>query len=102
MVQVIWAAPAADDLRAIHDYIANDSARYARIMVTRLQDAARFLAESPEMGQVVTELPESGYREHVVGKYRLIYRYESHNARIVIMGVIHGSRELRRAMQDRM
>jgi toxin ParE1/3/4 len=68
MVQVIWARPAADDLKAIHDYIANDSPRYARIMVTRVQDAARFLAEFPEMGQIVWELPDSGYREHVVGK----------------------------------
>jgi len=86
MVQVIWASPAANDLKAIHDYIANDSPRYARIMVTRLQDAAQLLAAFPEMGQVVTELPDSSYREHVVGKYRLIYRYESANARIVIMG----------------
>jgi toxin ParE1/3/4 len=72
MVQITWSQPAVDDLRAIHDYIAQDSARYARIMVERIQDAVRFLAGSPEMGQKLVELPETGYREHVIGMYRVI------------------------------
>jgi toxin ParE1/3/4 len=101
MVQVTWAQPAVDDLRAIHDYIAQDSPRYARIMVKRLQDATWFLARFPEMGQKLVELPETGYREHVVGMYRLIYREDLEHSRIVIVGVIHGSRDLSRAMKGR-
>ena len=101
MVQVIWTRPAAEDLRSIHDYIALDSARYARIMVERLQEAAAFLATFPEMGQIVQEFVERDYREHIEGRYRLIYRHEPDNARIVIMGVVHGSRDLKRAMEGR-
>ncbi len=101
MVQVIWTRPAAEDLRLIHDYIAQDSARYAHIMVERLQKAAGFLATFPEMGQLMHEFAERNYREHVVGRYRLIYRHEPANSRIVIMGVIHGSRDLKRALEGR-
>lgn len=101
MVQVIWTLPAAEDLRSIHDYIAQDSARYARIMIERLQKASRFLTKFPEMGQVVHEFADRDYREHVVGIYRLIYRHEPDHQRIVIMGVIHGRRDLERAMEGR-
>jgi plasmid stabilization system protein ParE len=46
------------------------------------------------MGQILPEFPHLAYRQMVVGSYRLIYREDPARTRIVVMGVIHGSRDL--------
>jgi plasmid stabilization system protein ParE len=79
------------DLHEIHDYIARDSRRYARATVEKITAATAMLADWPESGEVLHEFPE--YRQIVVGKYRLIYREDAGNDRLLIIGVIHGARD---------
>jgi addiction module RelE/StbE family toxin len=92
MVRVDWSKPALTDLREIYDHIARDSRRYARATVEKITAATARLAQWPGVGEVVHQFPT--YREIIVGNYRLIYREDEPNRRVLIIGVIHGSRDL--------
>jgi toxin ParE1/3/4 len=79
-------------LDAIHEYISRDSSTHARLVVDRLTARSRQIAEFPYSGRAVPEQEEDRLREVLEGSYRLIY--EIHTARIVVLAVIHGAREL--------
>lgn len=101
MVRVVWAQPALDDLREVYEFIARDSRRYAQLTVERITDAAGRLAHFPQLGEVLPEFPHLAYRQMVVGAYRLIYRDESEQNHILVMGVIHSSRDLAPILESR-
>lgn len=92
MVAVKWTEPARDDLAQIHDFIARDSPVAARALVERVLNATEQLASFPESGRIVPELPELGYRELIVGSYRVVYRIGGKTIWIAV--VIHGRRLL--------
>jgi len=48
VIEVRWTPQAADDLQAIHDFIARDSPRYARAEVERILAAVDQLEEFPD------------------------------------------------------
>lgn len=91
--KIIWAFEATDDLKAIADYIARDSAFYATAFVLEIRDASRSLKVFSERGRVVPELSNPSIRELFVKEYRLIYGIEE--SRVVILGIIHGRRDLK-------
>ncbi len=91
--KVIWSFEATDDLNAIADYIAKDSAFYAAAFVQEICDASRSLRELSERGRIVPELSNPNIRELFVKEYRLIYGIEE--SRVVILGIIHGRRDLK-------
>lgn len=99
MVRVDWSEPAVTDLRQIHDYIARDSRHFARAAVERITGATAMLADWPNSGEVLYEFP--AYRQLVVGNYRLIYREDGPNSRILIIGVIHAALDLSPILQRR-
>jgi toxin ParE1/3/4 len=101
MVQVVWAGPALDDLKGVHEFVARDSPRYARLTVERITEAASRLAQFPQLGEVLAEFPQRAYRQIVVGWYRVIYREDRENNRVLIVGVIHASRDLRPILEER-
>lgn len=92
MAAVRWTQRARDDLREIHNFIARDSPRAAEALVDRLLTATERLASFPESGRVVSELPGLGYREIIVGSYRVLYRLEGNT--VWIAAVVHGRRLL--------
>ena len=100
MVPVEWADPAFDDLRSIHDYISRDSPRYARVMVDRILTVAGRLSSFPQSGSILPELLHSDYRQVLVGSYRVIYRYDEVGNRVLVVAVVHASRELRRVVSE--
>src|SRR3990172_67999 len=91
--KIVWSFEATDDLKAIVDYIAKDSAFYATAFVQEIRDASRSLKEFSERGRIVPELSNPNIRELFVKEYRLIYSIEE--ARVVILGIIHGKRDLK-------
>jgi plasmid stabilization system protein ParE len=101
MVRVDWAQPALDDLREVYEFIARDSPRYAQLTVERITDVAGRLARFPQLGQILPELPHLVYRQMIVGAYRLIYRDDTERDRVVVMGVIHSSRDLPPILEKR-
>ena len=101
MVPVDWAQPAVDDLREIYEFIARDSPRYAQQTIGKITQASARLAHFSQLGEILPEFPHLAYRQLVVGVYRLIYREDLQHNRILVMGVIHGSRNLPPILENR-
>ena len=74
MTTIIWSPQSLQDLEAIRGYIAQDSPRYAALVVQRIVAAAERLEAFPESGRVVPELNNPEIREVVVRPYRVVYR----------------------------
>lgn len=97
--KVDWSPEAVEDLESIGDYIARDSERYARAVVSRIASSANRLGGFPLIGRAVPELNDETVRERFVYSYRLVYRVKSDS--ILIIAVIHGKRLLE-SIQDRL
>jgi toxin ParE1/3/4 len=98
-IQVRWAIPASEDLRAIYDYIAVDSTHYACTVIEEIFTATDRLAQFPLIGHVFADGNDPSVREILVYSYRVIYRV--HPDCVVIGAVIHGARSLQNAMKGR-
>lgn len=79
----LWAPQALRDIEAIRNYIAEDSPRYADLVVARIIGAVERLATFPESGRVVPELGDPVIRELIVDPYRVVYRYRGNAAGVV-------------------
>jgi len=92
--KVVWSYEATEDLDAVADYIARDSAFYAAAFVQEVIEASRSLDMFSERGRIVPEVGNPSIRELFVREYRLIYSIERN--RISVLGLIHGKRDLKR------
>jgi len=88
---VIWSPSALDDVDAIAEYIARDSADRAALFVTRLFEATNRLPRFPDSGRVIPEIGDPACRETLVAPYRIMYRIAG--ADVWITGVVHGARD---------
>lgn len=93
-MNIVWTDNATAQLRAIHDYIAQDSQRYALAMIDRLTSRSQQIARYPQSGSVVTEFDHPDIREIIEGPYRIIYRVKTEH--VEVLSVIHGARQLPR------
>lgn len=84
-----WHRQALDDLRGIHDYIANENPVAARQVISHLREQARLLPQHPEIGRP-GRLP--GTRELVVVRFPYILAYRERGADLEILLVVHTSR----------
>jgi toxin ParE1/3/4 len=91
VTRIVWTRPARDDLREIREYIARDSARYARLVGVQIVTAVDRLRDFPLSGRVVPELARPNLREVVEGTYRIVYRVTADE--VQILAVVHGARE---------
>jgi len=92
-----WAVRARLNLREIYQYIADDSPQNAGRFILKLFDSVDNLAHLPEMGRRVPEARQArrqDVRELIVQDYRIMYIVKPE--RVLILNVIHGSRELGR------
>ena len=90
MTRITWSPQSLRDIEAIREYIAQDSPRYADLLVRRAVAAVERLAEFPESGRVVPERDVSTIREVIVGRFRVVYRMRP--GAIEIVTVFRGSR----------
>jgi len=60
---VKWSVPARNDLKQIHDYIANDSKYYAQNVIQEIIAKTETLTEFPEIGRNVPEISDQNTRE---------------------------------------
>lgn len=100
--EVRWSREALDDADRIADYIAKDSRAYAAGLVQRFFDAAERLADFPGLGRELPEVERPEYRDWIVGSYRLIYRVDAVSQELFVIAVVHGARQLTRAVGDRL
>lgn len=95
-MKVVWTQRARRNLRAIHDYIADDSPKSATSMVDRITSKSEGLARFPLSGHQVPEFEEDPgdfvLRQVLEGNYRIIYRILPD--RLEVLAVIHGARQL--------
>jgi len=97
--RVVWSYEATADLQALAEYIAKDSPYYAAAFIREIRDASRSLNEFSERGRIVPELNNPEIRELFIKEYRLIYGIE--DARVVILGIVHGRRNLSKLWKDK-
>jgi toxin ParE1/3/4 len=93
MAQITWTEPALNDLNEIAEYIALDKPAAAKKLVGDVFKSIDRLNDFPESGKTPLELPETSYREVIVGPCRIFYRVEGKN--VFILYVMRGERELR-------
>lgn len=92
-MKIVWTSTAAARIEAIEDFIAADDPSAAIRFVDSLIDAVEDLADHPERGRLVPELPGSALRELVFRGYRVIYRLGAR--RIEVLTVFEGHRLVR-------
>lgn len=90
--RVSWSRRALDDVEAIAAYIAADSPTFAGIVVKKVVNRTRMLAQFPRSGRKVPEFDDEYTRELIVYSYRIIYQLQEDE--VVIAAVIHGKRLL--------
>jgi toxin ParE1/3/4 len=94
MAQIVWAAPAIQDMDAIADYIALDNPAAARRLVQPVVAAVDTLRKFPKIGSIPAELQGLPYRQLVVPPCRIFYRIEK---RIVyIVHLLRGEQRVHR------
>ena len=77
MTAIFWSPQSLRDLEAIRAYIAQDSTRYADLVIGRIVAGVERLATFPESGRVVPERNSAEIREIIVKPYRVVYRLRS-------------------------
>jgi toxin ParE1/3/4 len=92
MARLTIAGSARADLREIRDHIAKDNPQAARRLIERFRAQARKLAQTPGMGRSREEDLRHGLFSFPVGRYVLFYQMQPGG--IVLVRVVHGSRDL--------
>ena len=88
--KLIWSHQAIEDIQAIAEFIARDSAIYAESTVERIFQAPELLIQFPKLGRVVPEKNDESIREIFVFQYRIIYEILA--SEIHVLTVVHGKR----------
>ena len=76
MAQIVWTAPALNDLDAIADYIALENPAAAAELVRRVFAHVEQLEAHPESGNKPPELGRSRYRQIVEPPCRVFFRFD--------------------------
>lgn len=95
MGKINWTDKSVAHLKAIHDYIAEDSPLYASNFIKALIKATDKLQAFPMCGRMVPEFEHSTLhlREVIYHGYRIIYRINVEQ-NIEIVTIAHGREEL--------
>jgi plasmid stabilization system protein ParE len=89
MIPVRWSPDARTDVARLVAFLRNHSAPAARRAATRIADAARALAEQPELGRPVEG---EAYRELIIpfGGAAYVLRYRVDSDSVFIARLWHG------------
>ena len=71
---------------------------YASRFIHALISATSKLQTLPHCGRMVPELEDSGLREVLYQNYRIVYRTSAGEDTVEILAVIHGARDLKKAI----
>ncbi len=93
MVKVIWTDFAIEDLRSIHNYIAQDSKIYASRFVEKIILRIDQLETHPKSGRIVPEFNIETIRELIEGNYRIVYKINKDH--IGIVRIHHSASQLK-------
>ncbi len=88
-MKVHWTDNAEHHLDAIHDYLAQNSPEYAKIVIDRLTRRSQQINAFPLSGRIVPEFDIEQIREVMEGLYRIIYYIKPDQ--IDVLAVIHSA-----------
>lgn len=88
-MKVYWTQNAIEHLANIYEYIALNSAMYAKGMVDKITRRSGQIADLPFSGRKVPEYDAEDIRELIEAPYRIIYRIKPDQ--IDVLAVIHGA-----------
>ncbi|MEH6516937.1 MAG: type II toxin-antitoxin system RelE/ParE family toxin [Halioglobus sp.] len=100
MARVTWTEPALADLNEIAEYITLDKIEAAKKLVKQVFASTRHLQTFPESGRIPPELPNSRYRELIVGPCRVFYRFDHEQERAYILYIMRTEQQIRRFILD--
>lgn len=89
-MKVHWTQNAIEQLIDIYEYIANDSAIYARRTIDCITERSIQIADFPNSGRIVPEYHNDNVREIIEGSYRVIYLIKEDQ--IDVLAVVHCAR----------
>ena len=90
--KVALSARALRDLEEIVRYIATDNPTAAIKFGTRLLEEAESIGVMPLAGRLVPEFKLPDIRERIFRSFRIVYRVEEKERRVVISRFWHGAR----------
>lgn len=99
MGKIRWTEKSSGNLKAIYEYIANDSKTYATRFIKSLIRATEKLEKMPGCGRLVPELKNYDLREVIYRNYRIIYRIVV-NDTPEILAVIHTARDITKSFRE--
>ncbi len=94
MAEIVWTAPALNDLEGIAEYIAVSNPASASNLVEGIFEAVSRLEEHPNSGRLPPELDTLPYREVVVNPCRVFYKLEGGD--VVVLFVMRQEQDLRK------
>jgi plasmid stabilization system protein ParE len=86
------SGPARQDLREIHDWIAQDNPAAADRVLSDLRDAIVRLADMPGLGHVRDDLADESLRVWTVHRYVVIYQPD--RSPMLVVRVLSGYRDI--------
>jgi toxin ParE1/3/4 len=93
MAEIRWTEEAANWLREIHDYIAQDSPSSAAKVATGIYEKVQLLKSFPEMGYIYKSEPEGHIRILLYGHYRIVYLIRGKET-VEILGIFHSALDI--------
>ena len=97
MTKVFFTREAERDLEEIGDFIAADNPARAISFIREIRDRCAKIAESP---LAYPARPELGDRRRSCAHGRYILFFQPTDAHILIVRILHGSRDLARVLAD--
>ena len=94
MAQIIYSPASVADLREIWDYVAEDSIIQADRLLSRFRQKLEHLAKWNTIGRPRPELAPN-CRSYPTGKYCIYYQPIGEGAGIVLLRLLHSSRDIR-------
>ena len=101
--KVLWTNTARLDLYRIIDFISQNNPKNAFAILNKLEKRANTLRTFPRRGRIPPEMKSIGvivYREIIIKPWRLVYKVEE--AKIHIMGLFDGRRDLEDILIERL
>lgn len=83
-----WTQPALKNLEQIHEYVAQNSARQANMLIGQLVESSQRLKSFPSSGRTIPEYEShEDLREIISGSYRIQYRVDG--SAVYVLAVVH-------------
>ena len=94
MAEIRWSHEAAQWIKEIYEYIAQDNPTAAGKVISGIYEKAQLLSDFPEIGYKYREEPEGEIRILLYGHYRIAYLIT--DGPIDVLGVFHGALPIER------